>query len=99
MTVNMEIDQEMMAIATQDDDFSATLVGMKSPEELFDQHADDVETIIMEGEIVRGSIEKERHHHRYQLRIRRTMTETKMPTRITVPPRNWAGPGTSPITR
>lgn len=60
MTVNMEIDQEMMALATKDDEFSATLVGMKNPEELFSENAEDVETIIMEGEFVRGAIELEK---------------------------------------
>ncbi|MDA0679959.1 MAG: zinc-ribbon and DUF3426 domain-containing protein [Proteobacteria bacterium] len=60
MTVNMEIDQEMMALATQDDNFSATLVGLKSAEQLFSEHADDVETIIMEGEFVRSEIDLER---------------------------------------
>jgi hypothetical protein len=60
MTVNMEIDQEMMALAMKDDDFTATLVGLKSPEELFEENADAVETIVMEGDFVRGSVEKER---------------------------------------
>jgi hypothetical protein len=60
MTVNMEIDQEMMALATQDDEFSATLFGVENPEDLFNENSADVETIIMEGEFVRGSVEKER---------------------------------------
>jgi len=60
MTVNMEIDQEMMALATQDDEFSATLFGVENPEELFNENPEAVETIVMEGEFVRGSIEKER---------------------------------------
>lgn len=60
MTVNMEIDQEMMALATKDDEFSATLFGLENPEDLFNENAEDVETIVMEGEFIRGSIEKER---------------------------------------
>ena len=60
MTVNKEIDQEMMALASQDDNFSATLVGIKNPEELFNENAEDVETIIMEGEFVRSEVELER---------------------------------------
>jgi len=60
MTVNMEIDQEMMALATQDDDFSATLFGVKNPEDLFNENSEEVETIVMEGESIRGSIERER---------------------------------------
>jgi hypothetical protein len=60
MTVNMEIDQEMMALAKQDDDFSATLFGVENPEDLFNENADEVETIIMEGDFIRGAIEEER---------------------------------------
>ena len=60
MTVNMEIDQEMMALATKDDDFSATLFGVKNPEDLFNENSEEVETIVMEGESIRGSIERER---------------------------------------
>jgi hypothetical protein len=57
MTVNREIDQEMMALATQDDDFSATLFGVENPEDLFNENPQDVETIIMEGDLIRGAIE------------------------------------------
>ena len=60
MTVNMEIDQELMAAAEKDSDFTATLVGLKTPEQLFDENSDEVETIIMEGEFVRSVVEKER---------------------------------------
>jgi predicted Zn finger-like uncharacterized protein len=60
MTVNMEIDQEMMALATKDNEFSATLFGVENPEDLFNENAEDVETIVMEGEFIRGSIERER---------------------------------------
>ena len=59
LTVNMEIDQEMMALATQDNEFTATLVGMKTAEELFEENADDVETIVMEGEFIHGTGELE----------------------------------------
>jgi predicted Zn finger-like uncharacterized protein len=60
MTVNMEIDEELMAAAEKDSDFTATLVGLKTPEQLFDENSDEVETIIMEGEFVRSVVEKER---------------------------------------
>ena len=59
MTVNMEIDAELLAAATQDGDFTATLVGIENPEELFDEHSGEVETIIMEGEFVRSAVEVE----------------------------------------
>ena len=60
MTINMEIDEEMMALALQDDEISATLVGMATPEDLLKGKAADVETIIMEGEFVRNVVEQER---------------------------------------
>lgn len=60
MTVNMEIDEEMMALALQDDEISATLVGMATPEDLLKGKAADVETIIMEGKFVRNVVEQER---------------------------------------
>ena len=60
MTINMEIDEQIMAAAQGDDDFSRTLVGIDNPEELFDENSDDVETIIMEGEFIRSAVEKER---------------------------------------
>lgn len=60
MSVNMEIDQELMAAAVQDDEFSATLVGMEKPEWMFDENAEGVETIIMEGDFVSSAIDEER---------------------------------------
>jgi predicted Zn finger-like uncharacterized protein len=61
MTVNMEIDEELMAAADKKEDFTATLIGMDYPEQLFDENSDEVETIIMEGEFVRSAIEQQRH--------------------------------------
>jgi predicted Zn finger-like uncharacterized protein len=60
MTVNKEIDQELMALATQDDEFSATLVGAKSEDFPFGENSGEVETIIMEGEDVRSDVEQDR---------------------------------------
>ena len=60
MTVNMEIDEELMAAARRDEDFTATLVGIENPEELFERNPADVETIIMEGEVIRTAVERER---------------------------------------
>jgi predicted Zn finger-like uncharacterized protein len=58
----MEGDQE--DAADEDEaplqDFTATLVGIDNPEELFDENSGEVETIIMEGEFVRTEIERER---------------------------------------
>lgn len=41
-------------------DFTARLMGLENPEDLFDESSGEVETIIMEGEFVRSEIEKER---------------------------------------
>ena len=60
MTVNMEIDEELMAAADRKEDFTATLIGMDYPEQLFDENSDEVETIIMEGEFVRSAVEQQR---------------------------------------
>jgi predicted Zn finger-like uncharacterized protein len=56
------LDEEEETSASADDpkDFTATLVGMENPEELFDESSGEVETIIMEGEFIRTEIEKER---------------------------------------
>ena len=62
MTVNMEIDQELLAAAASEDndEFSATLVGVERPEEIFEKHPEDVETIIMEGDFIRTAMDEER---------------------------------------
>ena len=60
LTVDMQIDQELMAAADKDKDFAATLAGLDDPSKLFDVDSPDVETIIMEGEFVRGAVEEER---------------------------------------
>jgi hypothetical protein len=66
MTVNMEIDQELLAAAVTDadadtdDEFSATLVGIERPEEIFEKNPEDVETIIMEGEFIRTAMDQQR---------------------------------------
>jgi predicted Zn finger-like uncharacterized protein len=59
MTINMEIDQEMMAAAIQDDEFSATLVGLKSTEQVTDEIPTSVETIVMEGAQVSGQFDEQ----------------------------------------
>ncbi|MDG2376591.1 MAG: DUF3426 domain-containing protein, partial [Woeseiaceae bacterium] len=41
-------------------DIAATTVGVESPEALFDESSGEVETIIMDGEIIRSEVEKER---------------------------------------
>lgn len=64
MTVNMEIDQELLAAAVTDadtdDEFSATLVGTDRPEDIFEKNPEDVETIIMEGEFIRTAMDQQR---------------------------------------
>jgi predicted Zn finger-like uncharacterized protein len=41
-------------------DYTARMMGLENPEDLFDESSGEVETIIMEGEFVRSEIEKER---------------------------------------
>ena len=48
-----------LAAAAQDRDFSATIIGLEVPADPFDEESSDVETIIMEGDVVRGAIERE----------------------------------------
>ncbi len=60
LTVNREIDQELMALATQDDEFSATLVGANSEDFPFNENSGEVEAIIMEGEEVRRDVDEDR---------------------------------------
>jgi hypothetical protein len=62
MTVNMEIDQELLAAAASEDNdtFSATLVGVERPEEIFEKNPEEVETIIMEGDFIRTAMDEER---------------------------------------
>ncbi|MGI9204833.1 MAG: DUF3426 domain-containing protein [Woeseiaceae bacterium] len=60
MTVNKEIDQELMALAIQDDEFAATLVGADSADFPFNENSGEVEAIVMEGEEVRSDVEDDR---------------------------------------
>jgi len=60
MTINQQIDQELLAAADEDVDLRATLVGLEVPGSLFDEDSPDVETIIMEGESVHGSLDEEK---------------------------------------
>jgi len=59
LTINQQIDQELMAAAAQDQDLRATIIGLGDPADIFDESAADVETIIMEGDVVRGAMERE----------------------------------------
>jgi hypothetical protein len=60
MTINQQIDQELLAAAAQNQDLKATIIGLEDPGDLFDENSADVETIIMEGDVVRGAMERER---------------------------------------
>lgn len=63
MTINQQIDQELLAAADEDKDFTATLVGLEVPGGLFDEDSPEVETIIMEGESIHGSLDEEKRQH------------------------------------
>ena len=79
LTINQQIDQELMAAAAQDQDLGATIIGLESespdnpyaPEKLFDEDSPGVETIIMEGDIVRGAMEAEREKERQESALKR----------------------------
>jgi len=58
MTINEQIDKELLAAATTDEEFATTMV--EDPESLFDEDSPDVETIVMEGDLVSASFEKKR---------------------------------------
>ena len=75
MTINMMIDQELLAIAVEDEDGFASTIGQKQPlsaDEIADKKAKAkkspqveknvplVETIIMEGETIRGTLDIEK---------------------------------------
>jgi predicted Zn finger-like uncharacterized protein len=72
MTINQQIDQELMAAAAQDQDLKATIIGLEDdPVDPFDVNAADVETIIMEGDVVRGAMEREREKERKERALAR----------------------------
>ncbi len=65
MTVNMEIDAELLAAAaeaekTEDEKTVVEAFGADVASKMFDENSAEVETIIMEGEFVRSAIDKER---------------------------------------
>ena len=71
MTINQQIDQELLATAAQDQDLRATIIGLEDPSDPFDENAPDVETIIMEGDVVRGAMEREREKEKRERALAR----------------------------
>ncbi len=71
MTINEQIDQELLAIADQDKDLRATIIGLQDPTNVFDENSADVETIIMEGDVVRGAMEREREKEKQERALKR----------------------------
>jgi len=71
MTINQQIDQELLAAAAQDQDLKATIIGLEDPSDPFDENAQDVETIIMEGDVVRGAMEREREKEKRERALAR----------------------------
>jgi len=71
MTINQQIDQELMAAAAQDQDLKATIIGLGDPTDVFDEDSPDVETIIMEGDVVRGAMEREREKEKRERALAR----------------------------
>jgi hypothetical protein len=59
-TGDEDTDIEAEDDAADEEDFTATLMGLENPEALFDESSGEVETIVMEGEFVRTEIERER---------------------------------------
>jgi hypothetical protein len=71
MTINQQIDQELLAAAAQDQDLRATIIGLEDPSNPFDENSPDVETIIMEGDVVRGAMEREREKEKREQALAR----------------------------
>ena len=71
MTINEQIDQELLAAAAQDQDLRATIIGLENATDVFDENAADVETIIMEGDVVRGAMEREREKEKRERALKR----------------------------
>jgi predicted Zn finger-like uncharacterized protein len=71
MTINQQIDQELLAAAAQDQDLKATIIGLEDPRDMFDEESADVETIIMEGDVVRGAMEREREKEKRERALAR----------------------------
>ncbi len=71
MTINQQIDQELLAAAAQDQDLKATIIGLEDPADVFDENSPDVETIIMEGDVVRGAMEREREKEKRERALAR----------------------------
>ena len=71
MTINQQIDQELLAAAAQDQDLKATIIGLEDPSDPFDENSPDVETIIMEGDVVRGAMEREREKEKRERALAR----------------------------
>lgn len=75
MTINQEIDQELLAIASQDEEFRATIVGLDSlqngSEDDEEEQGAEVETIIMEGDQIRGTFEREREKKKREAALKR----------------------------
>lgn len=88
LTINQEIDQELLAVASQDEEFRATIVGLESlkqesaksaeSEESEESEGSDkeeqgpeVETIIMEGDQIRGAFEREREREKREAALKR----------------------------
>jgi hypothetical protein len=71
MTINQQIDQELLAAAAKDQDLKATIIGLEDPADMFDENSPDVETIIMEGDVVRGAMEREREKEKRERALAR----------------------------
>jgi predicted Zn finger-like uncharacterized protein len=71
MTINQQIDQELLAAAAQDQDLKATIIGLEDSSDPFDENSPDVETIIMEGDVVRGAMEREREKEKRERALAR----------------------------
>ena len=71
MTINEQIDQELLAIADQDQDLRATIIGLENAEKMFEEDSQEVETIIMAGDVVRGAMRREREKEKRERALKR----------------------------
>ncbi len=71
MTINQQIDQELLAAAAQDQDLRATIIGLENVADMIDEDSPHVETIYMEGDVIRRSIEKEHEKEKQERALAR----------------------------
>ena len=76
MTINQQIDEELLRATQTFDVFALAKIESQNVSQIFDEDSPMVETIIMEGEMVRGALQDERR------KLDSPASEFKSPTRL-----------------